>query len=73
MDNKEKINMEKMFQEGDFPFPFRKFEKMAEMMRSCCTGEGGMGDCCSMMRKMMGQEGRGEKKQETEKPSKERG
>jgi hypothetical protein len=31
----------------------RTFEKMAEMMRSCCKGEGGMVDCCSMMRKMM--------------------
>jgi len=30
-----------------------KFEKMAEMMKSCCKGEGGMADCCSMMRKMM--------------------
>jgi hypothetical protein len=72
MDKNEKINNEKMFQEGDFVFPFKKFKKMAEMMKSCCTGEGGMADCCSMMRKMMGQEGKGEKKQETEKPSKER-
>ena len=31
----------------------RTFEKMAEMMRSCCKGEGGMVDCCSMMKKMM--------------------
>lgn len=53
MDNKEKTNKEEMFQEGDFSFPFRKFEKMAEMMRSCCKGEGGMVDCCSMMKKMM--------------------
>jgi hypothetical protein len=30
-----------------------KFEKMAEMMKSCVTGEGDMADCCSMMRKMM--------------------
>jgi hypothetical protein len=28
-------------------------KKMAEMMRSCCPGEGKMADCCSMMRKMM--------------------
>ena len=53
MDTKEKIDNEKMSQEGDFPFPFRKFKKMAEMVRSCCIGEGGMADCCSMMRKMM--------------------
>jgi hypothetical protein len=63
MDKKEKKNNEKMFQEGDFPFPFRKFEKMAEMMRNCCKGEGDMADCCSMMRKMMGQEKIGEKKE----------
>ena len=30
-----------------------KFEKMAEMMKSCCTGKGDMSDCCSMMKKMM--------------------
>jgi hypothetical protein len=30
-----------------------KFEKMAEMMRNCCKGEGDMADCCSMMKKMM--------------------
>jgi len=71
MDNKEKKNYEKMFQEGDFPFHFKKFEKMAEMMRNCCKGEGDMADCCSMMRKMMGQKGGGEKK-EKEGPSKER-
>jgi hypothetical protein len=28
-----------------------KFEKMAEMMKSFCTGEGSMADCCSMMMK----------------------
>jgi hypothetical protein len=53
MDAKEKTNKEKRFQEGDFIFPFRKFEEMAEMMRSCCKGEGGMFDCCSMMTRMM--------------------
>jgi hypothetical protein len=64
MDNKEKKNSEKMFQEGDIPFPFKKFEKMAEMMRNCCTGEGGIANCCSMMKKMMGQEKRDEKKKQ---------
>jgi len=68
MDNEEKKDNKKMFQEGDFPFG--KFEKMAEMMKSCCTGEGDMADCCSMMKKMMGREKRGEKK-EKEGPSKE--
>lgn len=31
----------------------RTSEKMVEMMRGCCKGEGGMADCCSMMKKMM--------------------
>jgi len=30
-----------------------KFEKMAEMMKGCCTDEEGLANCCSMMRKMM--------------------
>jgi hypothetical protein len=30
-----------------------KCEKMAEMMKSCLTGEGDMADCCSMMKKMV--------------------
>ena len=47
-----------------------KFEKMAEMMRNCCKDEGELADCCSMMKEMMGQKKRGEKK-EKEGPSKE--
>lgn len=47
-----------------------KFEKMAERMKSWCTGEGDVWDCCSMMRKMMescqGEETK-EKKKEAEK------
>jgi hypothetical protein len=46
-----------------------KLEKMAEMMKSCCTGVWGMGDSCSRMRKLMNQEERDEKK-ETEGPLK---
>ena len=46
-----------------------RFEKMAERMKSWCTGEGDVRDCCSMMRKMMescqGEETK-EKKKETE-------
>jgi len=30
-----------------------KFKKMAEMMKSCCTDEEGLANCCSMMMKMM--------------------
>ena len=59
MDNKEKKNSEKMFEEGDFPFAFGRLEKMAEMMRHCCGVKGDMADCCSMMKKMM-QFGEGE-------------
>ena len=47
-----------------------KFEKMAEMMRNCCKDEGELADCCSMMRKMMEQMKRGDKK-DKEDPSKE--
>jgi hypothetical protein len=47
-----------------------KFEKMAEMMKNCCKDEGELADCCSMMRKMVGQMKRGEKK-DKEEPSKE--
>lgn len=31
------------------------FQKMAEMMKTFCTGEGNAIDCCSIMRRMMGQ------------------
>jgi len=44
-----------------------KFEKMAEMMKGCCTQEEGLASCCSMMKKMMRL---GERK-ETEKEKKE--
>ncbi len=50
MDNKREKENERMFHKGGFDF--KKFEKMAEMMKSCCTGEGGIMGCCSMMRKM---------------------
>jgi hypothetical protein len=51
MDNKQEKDNERMFHKNGINF--KKFEEMAEMMRSCCTGERGMMDCCSMMRKMM--------------------
>lgn len=50
MENKKKLNNENVFKEGDFS---SHFKKIAEMMRSCCPGEGKMADCCSMMRKMI--------------------
>ena len=47
-----------------------KFEKMVDMMKSRCTGEEDMADCCSMMRKMMefceGEEEKEEKKKKKE-------
>jgi len=70
MDNKREKDCERMFQKGGFNF--KKFEKMAEMMKSCCTGEGGMMDCCSMMRKMM-EEGEEKEKGEKNKDTAERG
>ena len=45
-----------------------KLEKMAEMMKGCCTDEGSISSCCSMMKKMMCYgEGKdtGEKKKDT--------
>jgi hypothetical protein len=66
MDNKEKTKDENMFQEGDFSFPFEKCEKMAEMIRTYCAGEGRKADCCSMMKKMMGWGGGEEKTRKKE-------
>jgi len=48
----------------------KKFEKMSEMMRNCCKDGGGMADCHSMMKKMMGQKKRGGEKEKVG-PSKE--
>ncbi len=50
MENEKKQTNENLFKECDLS---SHFEKMAEMMRSCCPGEGKMADCCSMMKKMM--------------------
>lgn len=46
-----------------------RLEKMAEMMRGWCQGEGNMTNCCAMMKKMMQQSERKEKekKKDTEK------
>jgi hypothetical protein len=30
------------------------FQKMAEMEKTCCPGEGDVIDCCSIMKRMMG-------------------
>ncbi len=52
-----KANSEKRPSEAKFSFPCGDFEKMAEMMKNCCSDEGGTFDCCSMMRKMMERSG----------------
>jgi len=52
-----------------FSFSCGDFQKMAEMMRSCCPGEGDIKDCCSMMTRMMGQ-GKGAEAKETKKTQK---
>jgi hypothetical protein len=60
VEKSKKAGDEKRFKGGnDSSFPFGEFEKMAEMMRSSCPG--GMAECCSMMMKMTGQDGKGEK------------
>lgn len=48
------------------------FQKMAELMKTHCPGEGGAIDCCSMMRRMKerGKGGEPKKTQETQKPPK---
>ena len=50
-----KTNNEKKSQASTFSFLCRDSQKMAEMMKSCCPGEADIMDCCSMMKRMMGQ------------------
>ncbi len=45
------------------------FQKMAEMMKPFCSGEGDAIDCCSIMRKIMGQ-GKGAEAEETKETQK---
>ena len=62
-------NKEKKPHAAKFSFSCGDFQKMAEMMRSCCPGEGDIMDCCSMMRRMTGQ-GKGAEAKETKKTQK---
>jgi hypothetical protein len=71
MDSKQKTKHEKVFQKGNFSFPFEACEKMAEMIRTCCAGEDRMADCCSMMERMMGY-GKGEPTTRKEKQTEEK-
>ncbi len=47
-----KTNNEKKPHTAKSSFPCGDFQKMAEMMKSCCPGEGDIIDCCSMRRMM---------------------
>ncbi len=65
-----KTNNQKKKSQNTNPFPHcGDFQKMAEMMKSCCPGEGDIMDCCSMMRRMTGQ-GKGAEAKETKKTQK---
>ncbi len=68
----QKSNKEKKSQR---PHSFRNcgdFQKMAEMMKACCPGEGDVVDCCSMMKRMMGdgKEAEGREAKKTQKAPK---
>ncbi len=66
----QKANNEKKKSDKTNPFPHcGDFEKMAEMMKAFCTGEGNAIDCCSLMRRMMGQ-GKGVEAEETKEAQK---
>jgi hypothetical protein len=45
------------------------FQKMAGMMKTFCPGEGDVIDCCSIMKRMMGQ-GKGAEAKETKETQK---
>ncbi len=62
----------KQSQKGD-PIPHcGDFQKMAEMMKTCCPGEGDAIDRCSFMMRMMGRDKEDEAKEarETQAPPK---
>ncbi len=51
----QKVNNEKKSRKAN-PLPHcRDFRRMAEMMKTSCQEEGTATDCCSTMRRMMGQ------------------
>ncbi len=65
----QKVNNEKKSEKAN---PFRHcgdFQKMAEMMKTFCPSEGDAIDCCSIMRRMMGQR-KGEEVKETKETQK---
>ena len=64
-----KTNNKKKPHPAKFSFPCGDFQKMAEMMKNCCPGEGDAIECCSIMRRMMGQ-GKGAEAKETKETQK---
>ena len=64
-----KTNKEKKPHAAKFSFPCGDFQNMADIMRSCCPGEGHIVDCRSMMRRMTGR-GKGAEAKETKKTQK---
>ncbi len=65
----QKVNNEKKSEKAN-PFPHcGDFQKMAEMMKTFCPGEGDSIDCCSIMRRMMDQ-GKGAEAEETKETQK---
>jgi hypothetical protein len=64
-----KTNNEKKPHAAQSFLPCRDFQKMAEVMKTFCTGEGEGGDCCSIMRRMMGK-GKGAGAEETKETQK---
>ncbi len=51
-----KTSNEKKESQKANPFPHcGDFKKMAEMMKTFCSEEGNATDCCSIVRRMMGQ------------------
>ena len=64
-----KTDNEKKSHTAQFSFPCGDFQKMAEKMKTFCQGEGDVFDCCSIMRRMMGQ-GKGTGAKETKEAKK---
>jgi hypothetical protein len=65
-----KANSEKKKSQKANPLPHcEDFQKMAEMMKNYCPGEGDVNDCCSIMRRMMVR-GKGAEAKETKETEK---
>ncbi len=66
----QKADSEKKKSQKANPLPHcGDFQKMAEMLKSCCPSESNAIDCCSIMRRMMDQ-GKGAEARETKETQK---